>query len=93
MNEHTWFAVLQALPTAIDIPLVIFDNPVQAEAWILLNGFEEDKLWIVTNDDLKYWVVAPEVGNQLIHMGFTKITATLPPVPQPALKARGGGKV
>lgn len=89
MNEDTWIAVLQALPTSINIPLVIFDNPIQAYAWIQLNGFQNDDLWIVTNDALAFWVVSHEAGEQLIHMGFDHIRVIPPPIPPPTLRAHG----
>ncbi len=80
MNEDTLFTVLQALPTAIDTPLVIFDNPEQAQIWIQLNGFEKDNLWVITNDERQYWVVSGDVGKQLINLGFQRIKVKLPPV-------------
>jgi hypothetical protein len=89
MNENTWFAVLQALPSAIDTPLVIFENPEQAQSWIQLNDFEDNKLWIITNDEVQYWVVAQEVGMQLINMGFKHIKVKRQPVPPQSLKAHG----
>ncbi|GAB3898242.1 hypothetical protein GCM10028803_17380 [Larkinella knui] len=93
MNEDTWYTVLQALPTTIDTPLVIFDNPVQALSWIQLNNFETDNFWIVTNNELQYWVVAQEVGMQLIHMGFKRTIVIPPPTPPQSLEAPGDEKV
>ncbi|GAB3335435.1 hypothetical protein GCM10027299_44420 [Larkinella ripae] len=81
MNEDTWLAVLQALPTPIDTPLILFDNPIQAQAWVQLNESEEDTLWIVTNDERKYWVVTVEIGMELLRAGFKQITAIPPLVP------------
>ena len=89
MNEDTWFTVLQALPNSIDTPLVIFENPEQAQAWIQLNDFEKDNLWIITNDERQYWVVAQEVGRQLIDMGFTHIKVTRQPVLPQSSEAHG----
>jgi hypothetical protein len=80
MNEDTLFTVLQALPTAIETPLVIFDNPEQALTWIQFNGFEKVNLWIITNDERQYWVVSDDVGSQLINMGFRRIIVKRPPV-------------
>ncbi|GAB3269850.1 hypothetical protein GCM10027347_40130 [Larkinella harenae] len=89
MNEDTWLAVLQALPTSINTPLIVFDNPTKALAWIQLNYFEESNLWIVTNDKTNYWVVTGEVGKQLLRMGFIRLKATPPPTPPQSLTTPG----
>lgn len=81
MNEETWLAVLQALPNSINTPLILFDNPIQALAWIQLNDFQDEIFWIVTDDERRYWVVTSEVGQQLLEMGFQRISEIPPAVP------------
>ncbi|WP_128545173.1 hypothetical protein [Larkinella soli] len=72
MNEEIWLAVLKVLPSALTMPIVIFETAEQAGLWWQANDPHEGPLWIMTMDQSIYWIVGEEVGRQLLQLGFTR---------------------